>query len=364
MSTPKIRFISLLGFIILIIILLIISFNYIPFLRYNVIKYTGPTQAPELPDLKNFVWINSPPLDLQQLRKEKRVILIDFWTYTCINCVRATPYTEALWERYKEDGLVVIGVHTPEFEVEQMPENVKEAVTRAHISYPVVLDPEKKIWNAFHNRYWPAKYLINPEGEIIYFHFGEGGYEEEERMVYEALKDAGWNPTEYEKTPKFLEPINKRQTPELYGGLNFLRKNFGNREQPQLRKEVLFTLPKGIQPDYIYLEGKWIGFPDFVESATEGKVVLNYLANAVYCVLARGETPLLVQVLLDGKPVPEVFRGPDLISEEGRTYMKVDQPRLYAPIAATTAYGRYTLTLEVPEGLRLYSFTFGVYSED
>ncbi len=374
-------------------IMLACAYYFIPVVRYVFIPLTGGTRAPEtlgaktasfaqpmsaskaagiiLADQQSQVeaidqvpaqggWINSLPLDLKQLRTAHNYILIDFWTYTCINCIRATPYTQELWERYKDHGLVVIGVHSPEFEVEKDPKNILAAVKKAGITYPVLTDGDMKIWRSFGNHFWPGKYLISPTGSIVYTKFGEGDYAHEEEVVRKKLRKTGHKIPAYGPPTPFLQPTSKKVSPELYAGIGFLRKPFGN-QQPQQDTNVQFSLPKSIEPDYIYLQGTWRGMHDYSESVSDGQILLDYLANAPYIVLDTAQDPLWVEVLLDNEPVPQALQGADIIQKDGKTYMVVDQARLYYPIANNAPYERNTITLITPAGLRFYSFTFGVY---
>ena len=143
----------------------------------------GGTQAPDFPD--DLKWLNSSPLKLSKLKG--KVVLVDFWTYSCINCQRTLPYLKTWWQKYQDKGLVIIGVHTPEFEFEKELKNVKEALKKYDVTWPVVLDNDYLIWNSFANHYWPAKYLIDHQGKIIYTHFGEGNYQETELEIQKEI---------------------------------------------------------------------------------------------------------------------------------------------------------------------------------
>jgi thiol-disulfide isomerase/thioredoxin len=374
-----------------IIVVVVLLYVLVPPVRYFLIPVTGKIKAPELTAVKPsanqnklFVpgtfanaqelvsrienvpaeggWINTAPLDFKSLYSQNNYILFDFWTYTCINCIRATPYTQELWDRYRGHGLVVIGVHSPEFQsIERDPRNIFTAMQRAHITYPVLTDADHVTWNKFGNKYWPGKYLVSPGGQVVYTQFGEGNYEGEEQRVRQELTKAGWKLPDYGPGPKHLEPVSKTETPELYAGPGFVRRPYGNKEQPVAGSETVFTMPATIQPDRIYLEGTWNGAHDYVASRSTGEIVLNYVASAPYIVLARENQPLTIEVLLDGQPVPAGFRGSDIQAKDGTTVMTVDEARLYYPIAATAPYGRHTITFKVPPGTHFYSFTFGVY---
>ena len=357
--------------IVALLLVIILAYYFVPFIRYKLIPFTGGTKAPkkvapaslpseDIPEQDG--WINSEPLDFKQLYAQNKCVLIDFWTYTCINCIRATPYTQELWERYKDHGLVVVGVHSPEFSsIEKNTRNISAAIKKAGITYPVLTDGEMKVWRKFGNHFWPAKYLIDPSENIVYTKFGEGDYEKEEAVVRKALQQAGWNPPEYGPPTRHLELASKKVTPELYGGLGFLRKPFGNVQQPNRIEAKTFTLPESIKQNAIHLEGNWLGSYDYSESKTAGNIVLNYIANAVYVVLDAVEKPSIIEVLLDGKPIAQEVRGLDIQEKNGKTFMNIDEPRLYYPVAHKTPYGERTITFKVPIGVRLYAFTFGVY---
>lgn len=309
-------------------------------------------------------WINSGPLDLQKLEKAGNVILVDFWTYTCINCIRANPFDEVYWHRYKDHGLVIVGVASPEFKIEGVPRNVLIGVQREGLTYPILMDARMKVWRKFGNHFWPGKYLINPQGEIVYTKFGEGNYEEEERVIRQQLKKAGHTdlPPDQPLAPKRdLIPVNKKVSPELYAGPGFLRKPLGNKQKPENGKVIDFNMPQTLKPDRIYLDGQWRGDDGYDDSVGAGVIGLNYLANAPYVVLDTAGGDKQVEVTLDGKPLPANYRGQDIKVKNGKTWMDVNQPRLYWPIANHAPYGRHTIRFKVPAGVHLYSFTFGVY---
>lgn len=387
-------------------IMAFLSYYFVPYVRYKLIPITGGTKAPVSLDITQNLglslstlfastepvheighdmliqpgifankhhqvssidqvpeaggWINSTHLDLKKLEAQNKFILIDFWTYSCINCIRATPYTQELWDRYKDHGLVVIGIHSPEFKFEGNPKNIYAAVKKAGITYPVLTDASKLLWHRFGNHFWPGKYLISPEGNIIHTQFGEGKYDYEEQVIRKHLQQAGWKLPPYTGTSVFLEPSQKTVTPELYAGVGFLRQPYGNSERPAAEQVTKFSLPAQLISDSITLDGSWYNGYEHAESRSDGQIVLNYTAQAPYIVL-DGVKPSMVEVLLDGQPVTKKFAGEDMVNQDSRTFMKVNEPRLYYPIAHKAPYGRHTITFRVPAGIRLYSFTFGVY---
>ncbi len=395
-----------------VVLLIFLAYTFVPVVRYVFVPVTGGTKAPELASIQepnqesqlpaagqeqstitkendtakqpssatntvfsnangivqsieqvpeNGGWINTAPLDLKELQKQNKYVLIDFWTYTCINCIRETPYTQELWDRYKDHGLVIIGVHSPEFDIERVPKSIYAAMKKANITYPVWTDADMIIWDKFGNHFWPGKYLISPQGKVVYTQFGEGNYDGEEQTIRKYLSEAKWILPDYGATTRFLEPVNKEVTPELYAGPGFLREAYGNSEQPHIGTVTTFTLPEKIDANKIYLDGTWSATHDYMQSESDGKIVLNYIANAPYIVLGKKDVPVTVEVQLDGKLIPDGFVGKDIIKKDGKTSIIIDEPRLYYPINDLAAYGRHTITFLTPQGLRFYSFTFGVY---
>ncbi|MGA7966845.1 MAG: redoxin domain-containing protein [Gammaproteobacteria bacterium] len=377
-----------------------VAYTKVPVVRYFLMPITGSTAAPQsllggsddqnTADMQNKYgmpqqifsnrthtvdsidqvpaeggWINSKPLDLKKLEKEGKVILIDFWTYTCINCIRANPFDEVYWQRYKNHGLVIIGVASPEFQIEGVPKNVLIGVNREGLTYPILMDADMKVWDNFGNHFWPGKYLINPKGQIVYHKFGEGDYEHEEQVIRQQLIKAGHTnlPPDRPLDPMLdLIPASDRnQTPELYAGPGFLRRPLGNDQQPEAGKTTDFHMPAQLGQDRIYLGGQWKGSTDYAQSIGAGSIGLNYIAQAPYVVLDTAGGAKKIEVTLDGKPVPPAFRGRDMTVSDGKTFITVNEPRLYWPIANRAPYGRHTIRFMVPAGVRLYSFTFGTY---
>jgi thiol-disulfide isomerase/thioredoxin len=292
-------------------------------------------------------FINTQPFNLTSL-VGKKVILLDFWTYSCINCVRTIPYLEAWYEKYKDDGLVIVGVHSPEFDFEKDPGNVARAVKELGITYPVVLDSEHRTWDAYQNLYWPRHYLIDVDGFIVHDQIGEGGYDETEREIQQALAERktalGLNMT----VPGSMVNVTVAQvngpvtTAETYFGYAYARSQLGNDEGWQPAKAVTYTLPSSIVPGYFYLSGTWLNNADNMQALGDGSIVLPYSAKDVYLV-AGTDLPVTLDVLVDGK-------------ENGT--VTVGGYSLY-PVVRGAAYGSHTLELKAHNGLRAYTFTFG-----
>jgi cytochrome c biogenesis protein CcdA/thiol-disulfide isomerase/thioredoxin len=300
--------------------------------------------APELVGIAD--WINSKPLTLEQLRG--KVILLDFWTYTCINCIRTLPHVVEWYNEYKDHGLEIIGVHTPEFAFEKDKSHVEDAVKRFHITYPVALDNDYKTWRAYDNHYWPAHYLIDQNGMIVKTHFGEGNYVEMENAICALLKLPAC-------TKKDELPFRKTLTPETY--LGFER---GNKYNPSLaiqkNKPATYQHVDILGNDQVGLTGLWTVTADSIQSQSDNNSLeLNFIANHVYLVM-QSDKPQLLTVLLDGKPLPQQYYSKDM-DAEGK--IMVNKPRAYELIDLKKDYGRHTLTLQCNKGINAYVFTFG-----
>jgi thiol-disulfide isomerase/thioredoxin len=316
--------------------------------------------APELAEISGY--INTDPVTLKDLRG--KVVLVDFWTYSCINCIRTIPYLNAWYEKYADDGLVIVGVHTPEFEFEKNHDNVKTAVEKFEIKYPVVQDNEKGTWKAFENRYWPRKYLIDNEGFIRYDHIGEGSYAETEKVIQSLLSERaaymGANITINESIskPENAQSVNFGgiNTPELYFGYQFARTSLGNPEGFEPDQIVRYTIAENamIAPNKIYLEGEWKNNPDSMELQSEvGRIVLSYSAKAVNIVAGgSGE----VYISEDGSNLTNSSRGLDVL-EQG--VVRIDGQKLYN-LAMHQEYGEHQIVIDVVgKGFEIYTFTFG-----
>jgi thiol-disulfide isomerase/thioredoxin len=316
--------------------------------------------APELTKITSY--INSQPITLADLRG--KVVLVDFWTYSCINCIRTIPYLNAWHEKYADDGLVIIGIHTPEFEFEKDYNNVKAAVEKFDIKYPIAQDNEKDTWNAYENLYWPRKYLIDTEGYIRYDHIGEGAYAETEKVIQSLLAERaeyiGGNVTfdQSISNPESQQSVdsNRINTPELYFGYEYSSAPLGNSEDYKPNQVVKYTIPDDskIVPNRIYLAGEWKNNGDHMELQSEvGRIVLSYSAKAVN-IVAGGSGEL--HILEDNSKLDERSSGTD-ISEDDT--VKIDGQRLYN-IVGHEQYGNHDIAIEVVgRGFQIYTFTFG-----
>ncbi len=290
-------------------------------------------QAPEFKDID--AWVNTEKnLTMDDLKG--KVVLVDFWTYSCINCIRTLPYVTAWYEKYKDQGFVVIGVHTPEFEFEKVLANVQTAIKRHGINYPVALDNGFGTWNNYNNHYWPAHYLIDRDGNVRYYHFGEGKYEETENTIAELL---GMNKTAAAEGQKINKDI---RTPEIYFGTN--RLEYLTDSQSSAKSETEFYLPARLESNHFALQGMWKFSPESVAlTKGSGTVKMNFFAGAIHMV-AEAKKPITVQITVDGKKQnPVTIFGSDL-------YTLFD----------STNYASHEILIEIPEpGLEVYTFTFG-----
>jgi len=297
-------------------------------------------------------WFNTPggkKLTLAELRG--KVVLVDFWTYTCINCQRTLPYVEAWYKRYKRDGLVVVGVHTPEFPFEKIASNVQGAISDDGLTYPVAQDNEYGTWNAWGNQYWPAKYLIDPQGRVRFAHFGEGKYGETESAIRSLLAERKRHLGGMVKVNAQV-PSRGVTTPESYLGGEKGR-TIVNTLHPGVND---YSIPSGGPPkDGIALGGRWDLALDSATGVSNSELQLNFGARRVFLVLgSRGGVPRQVQVLLDGRPISAADAGDDVHNgtvtvTRHDLYDLVDLPKVE----------RHTLTLRFAPGVSGYAFTFG-----
>ena len=308
----------------------------------------GP--APEFTGITQ--WLNTNPLTISSLRG--KVVLVDFWTYTCINCIRTLPYVASWYEKYKSQGLVVVGVHTPEFEFEKKTANVEAAIKQYNIHYPVAQDNNYSTWNAFNNQYWPAKYLVDAKGNIRYTHFGEGEYDSTEKAIQQLLAEAGNKVgTDIldipDQTPK------NRLSPETYLGSRRMEFFYPNGSLADGKQTL--TLRKTIPVHTFSLGGEWTITPEYAESGKNATLAYNFIANKVFLVLApTGKDPVRVRVSLDGIVVDDKVAGNDV--KNG--IITIDSDRLYNLIDLEGQGGNHVLLLEFQSGnAQAFAFTFG-----
>ncbi len=337
--------------------------------------------APSIVDATG--WLNTGPITIEQFRGS--VVLIDFWTYTCVNCIRTLPYLKEWHEKYEDQGLVILGVHSPEFEFEKLLSNVADAVERHGLQYSIAQDNQMGTWRAFRNSAWPAKYLIDAEGIVRYKHFGEGAYDETELAIRGLLDEAGASIGEIAVNPdagpvpdaQAFASVETGQTRELYAG--FVRNltaefpyiaNIEYYNVPAADLAFPYTDPGDHRNHFLYLHGTWKNGSESVTHgrATEGfedYVALRFYGTSANVVvdLEEGGEAFPVVVTLDGAPIPRALWGSDIeLDVEGRTIFRIDSARMYR-IVETSQYGGHELTLSAnSDRFGVFAFTFGSYA--
>ena len=317
----------------------------------------------ELPSLGSATgWLNSPPLTTADLRG--KVVLIDFWTYTCINWRRSLPYVRAWAEKYKEHGLVVIGVHSPEFEFEKNVENVRQAAKDMKIDYPIALDGDYALWRAFQNEYWPALYFVDAQGHIRHHHFGEGDYEQAEKIIQQLLAEAGIGGVGHDlvsvdaQGAEVAADWGSLRSPENYVGYE-RTENFGSPGGAAFDKRRVYAAPARLRLNHWALSGEWtVEKQATVLNTANGRIAYRFHARDLHLVMgpaARG-TFVRFRVLIDGQP-PGAAHGIDVDDQgkgtvtEQRLYQLIRQPK---PIADR----RFEIEFLDP-GVEAFAFTFG-----
>ena len=327
-------------------------------------------KAPDLTQISGYLNTpnNNQPIHLANYKG--KVVLIDFWTYSCINCIRTIPYQNDWYSKYADKGFVIIGVHSPEFEFEKNYDNVKTAVQKFGIMYPVVLDNNLGTWNAYGNQYWPRHYLIDAQGYIREDHIGEGGYAETEKTIQsllaeraalDGLKQISFStktaPTINSKSLQYID-LSKQTTPELYLGYSYARSPLGNSQNFEPEQTVTYTIPSNtnLQPNIVYLDGQWKNNRDNIElQGNSGSIILTYYAKAVNIVASgKGQTGTVTE---DGNSkIPIKSIGTDL-NKDGKFIL--NGQRLYN-LALHDSYGVHSIIINVKgKGFQLYTFTFG-----
>ncbi len=290
----------------------------------------GP--APEFADISN--WLNSPPLTMAGLRG--KVVLIDFWTYSCINCLRTLPYVTRWYDTYRDRGLVVVGVHTPEFGFERVAANVQRAIGRFGIRYPMAQDNAMATWRAYSNQYWPAEYLVDRNGHVVLKHFGEGRYDETENAIRLLLAAGAPVPRD--------DGVDRSKigTPEMYFGVARVEM-LASPERPR-EGEATYSSPSPLPLNHFALVGAWkLTAEDATLARDGGAVNLAFQSGKVFMV-ASSERPVTVGIVVDGRPQPPVT---------------VQESRLYT-LFDSGDYGRHVMTLSIPKaGFEAFTFTFG-----
>ena len=329
-------------------------------------RHPGATPLPTEGRLPGFdgatSWLNTPPLSAEEL--EGRVVLVDFWTYTCINWLRTLAYVRAWAEKYREQGLIVVGVHTPEFPFERDVDNVREAASALRVEYPIALDSDYRVWRAFGNRYWPAVYIADEEGRIRQHHFGEGAYDECEWAIQMLLREAGVenigddlvvvDPAGFEAQADW----DVLGSPETYLGSEQAR-SFASPDGAALDEPHNYSAPDSLRLNQWSLTGNWtIERGASVLNGTEGGIAFRFHARDAHLVLRTHEPGARVpfRVVIDGEP-PGDAHGLD-VDEQGRG--TAIEPRLYQLVRQRHRIADRTLEIDFQApGVEAYVFTFG-----
>lgn len=317
----------------------------------------GRVRVPEI----GRVWLNSPPLNMRQLRG--RAVLVDFWDYTCVNCIRTLPYIQAWYEKYKDLGLTVIGVHTPEFTFAQYESNVERGVREFGLTYPIVIDSDYELFKLFANRAWPSKYLIDKDGYLRYMHMGEGGYAECETIIQELLREI--QPSI--QLPPLMSPVRAEDgpgavcyvaTPELY--LGHRRGRIGNESGFLEDRTADYSFNGAPQENVFYASGRWHSSVEYFEAAGDGndRIVIKYEAASVNLVLSSNRTPTTeVRITQDGQALSNANKTSETLFRDGQSYIVVDRARMYA-LVNNHDFRSHVLELTFAPGAAAYAFTF------
>ncbi len=313
--------------------------------------------AESLPDLgpaSDFVgiskWLNSPELSLANLKG--KVVLVDFWTYTCINCVRTLPHVTGWYEKYKDKGFVIVGVHTPEFAFEKDTRNVENAIKQFKINYPVAQDNDYSTWKNFENHYWPAEFLIDTDGHLRRKHFGEGGYEEMEAAIRQLLEENGQT-LEATLSANQDQTPHSALTPETYLGLSRMER-LASGEIKQSGTRVFDKINQLPLHAFSY-EGTWDLQDEYAKPVGDAALQIKFQAAKVFLVMSPKEKGNRVKVFLDGRPITPQEAGADCVDST----ILLDTERLYEIIDLKSKSGTHTLRLEFSAGVAVYAFTFG-----
>ncbi len=320
------------------------------------------TDAGTIPSLNGATqWLNSPPLSAEALKG--KVVLVDFWTYSCINCLRSLPYVKAWAEKYRDQGLVVIGVHAPEFAFERDIENVTKEAKKLGVTYPIAIDNDYRIWRAFNNQYWPAHYFIDASGHIRYEHFGEGDYARSEKVIQELLRQAGAKNVTNSISAVSGSGVEQAASgqndisPETY--LGYMRaQNFASGEVTG-DKPADYSKPSALPLDTWGLEGNWtIGGENITLNKAHGRIIYRFHARDLHLVLGPGASgkPARFKVTIDGQ-APGSVHGSDVAPDGSGT---VTEQRLYQLIRQSSGDGEHTFSIEFEDAdVNAYAFTFG-----
>lgn len=326
----------------------------------NTLKPVANQPGMALPSLSGasewFNTTNNSPLSPADL--EGKVVLVDFWTYSCINCIRTLPYLTEWHKKYADKGLVIIGVHTPEFAFEKVPENVADALKKHGINYPVALDPNFSIWNTFNNRYWPAKYLFAADGTLAYTHFGEGEYPQTELEIQRLLMARG-EAIDMDVVATGAGPDFRRiGSPETY--LGYVR---GERFNQEIKTDIdtTYVIPNNPAINQASFGGRWRVEHESARVVEQNaSLTYRFLASAVHLVMGSTNGAIRVRVTLNGAPIPPPARPAEMREINGETILMVNGKDLYTLIDQKGIYKEGLLQIEfLDAGADVFAFTFG-----
>lgn len=311
----------------------------------TLINGITPYPAPDIIGITE--WINSTPLQIQQLKG--KVVLVDFWAYSCINCIRTLPYLIDWYQKYHDKGLVIVGVHSPEFEFERDVVNVKNSVEKDKIHYPVALDNNFATWKKYNNQYWPAHYLIDKKGNVVYTHFGEGDYDITEGNIRYLLGVSGKNSL-IEK-----QEISAIQTPETYLG-SARAATYSSPEKMMVGRASLYSMPASLKENHWALSGSWMITPEKIISAkSDAELKIKFTAKKIFIVMGTTVPhPIKVKVLLNGQKVI-LEKGKDVVDST----IEVSNHQLYDVVVLPKVTSGILQIIPMDAGLEIYTFTFG-----
>jgi thiol-disulfide isomerase/thioredoxin len=324
----------------------------------NPIDKSKFKKAPDLVGIAHY--LNTTPEKLAS-EMEDKVVLYDIWTYSCINCIRTLPYITAWNDKYSDEGLLIIGIHSPEFEFEKDKENVELAMAKHGITYPVVMDNDWETWKAFENRYWPRKYVADHEGYIRYDHIGEGAYQETEKIIQQLLEERSSSLGMQMASAESLVDIEEFEhtsfrTPELYFGYKLAqgRNQLGSEEGFNQNKITTYKEPDSLDLHKFYLVGDWTNLQGSMKlESNSGTIKVLYHAKEVNIVTANNAE---LEIFLDGQPLNENYSGKDI--ETGNRIIVTD-PDLYNIISSEKS-ATHELEIKINQkGFEIYTFTFG-----
>jgi cytochrome c biogenesis protein CcdA/thiol-disulfide isomerase/thioredoxin len=310
-----------------------------------------PYDAPELVGLQD--WVNSDPIQLKD--QKGKVVLLDFWTYSCINCIRNNPYIEKWYETYKDKGFVVIGAHAPEFAFEKNPENVRKAIKDQKITYPVALDNDFSTWNAYNNRSWPSSYLIDKDGKVRRVHEGEGQYAESEQAIRELLQEAGAQLDNTLTTNTQTPPVTEQQSPETYLGYGRASNYVGALPLSGTPAVRNFQLKEDLKSNQWSLNGSWEVTPEKIIARGNSTMNFKISAKDVY-IVGGSANPQNVSLQLNGQPISATADAGQDIKD---SMVTIGESKLYRLVSFPQFTKDQVLTLSVPDGVELNVYTFG-----